>query len=125
MTLEDLLVKHDYYCHESNYYSNDPAQKYDDWESFYSEFGDADLDYNLVFRWDLRKRDNGEFYLEIFFMLQRKGIFKPVWIDSVKEENLPEIISFLSPYWEKLNQLWLPLSNKSNQTTDTKQEITA
>lgn len=125
MTLEDLLVEHDYYCHQSNYYSNDPAQTYDDWESFYSDFGDADLDYNLVFRWDLRKRDNGGFYLEIFFMFQRKGIFKPVLIYSVKKENLPEIISFLSQYWEKLNQLWLPLSNKSNQTTDTKQEITA
>ena len=108
--LSDLLIKHHYYCNDSNFYSNDPAQFYDNWEDFYSEFGDADLDYNLVFRWDLKEKEAGEFYLQIFFMLQRKGIFKPVWIDRVKEENLPEIISFLTPYWEKLNQLWQPLS---------------
>lgn len=109
-SLEDLFVDHDYYCSDRNYYSNEPAQSYDDWESFYSAFRNTDLDLNLVFRWDLEKNDDGEFYLEIFFMLQRKGIFKPVLIDSVKEENLPEIISFLTPHWEKLNQLWQPLS---------------
>lgn len=47
-------VKHRYYCNEGNYFSSDPSlgPRYKAFADFMEEWGDADPDYNLIFRWD-------------------------------------------------------------------------
>ena len=108
-TLSDLFIKHPYYCTDQNYYAPNEFISFSDWNDFYSQFGGADQDQNLVFRWDLKKKDSGEFFLEVFFILQRKGIFLPVRIDCIKEENINEIASYLMLCWENLADIWHPI----------------
>jgi hypothetical protein len=116
LTLKDLCVDHDYYASDNNYYSNDAGAKYSTWPDFYSEFRDADVDMNLVYRWDLSLIDedaghkDGNYYLRIFMIGQRKGIYKPFVIDRVFEIDVPDIIKYLTPHLDKLNRLWIPLS---------------
>lgn len=87
--LEDLCIKHDYYCSELNYFSNDAGKRFVSWKEFYDEFKDADIDMNLCFRWDLEKRDKSEHYrLEIFIMGQRKGLFMPFKLSMFKSPTL-------------------------------------
>ena len=56
MELKDLAIDHDYYASDSNYYSNDATGHYNTWADFYEEFKDADIDMNLVYRWDITER---------------------------------------------------------------------
>ena len=65
MTLKDLAVEHDYYCHDSNYYSNDAGGEWNTWSDFYKEYNDADIDMNLIFRYDVAKVDETDKYFEI------------------------------------------------------------
>lgn len=112
MNIQDLQASHSYYCSDSNYYcnqANSPAQTYDSWEDFYSEWKDADKDYNMVFRFDMLE-DEGKPELHLFYMLQRKGIFKPVTVMNIKEEDAPEITQFLQAHWEYVKALWTPFS---------------
>lgn len=111
LTLKDLAVKHDYYCSDSNYYSREAAQKYDTFTEFYEEFHDADIDYNLCFRWDIKEfeESKGKYWMEIFLILQRKGIFMPVHISRVLEDEVDLILTYLKPHKEKLASLWQPL----------------
>jgi hypothetical protein len=106
--------KHDYYCSNSNFYSNDPNYNWENWEHFYSEFHDSNIDMNLVFRFDLflKNEDDDEegYCLYIYMMHQRKGIFAPHIIESIKEENYQEIMEFLGKHFEKIKQIWEPFS---------------
>lgn len=108
--IKDLAVQHDYYCSDNNYYSNAPAQKYDTFPDFYSDFKDADVDMNLVFRWDVNEFEEvkNNFYMEIFIIQQRKGIFKPIHISRVFDQDVALIESYLKPHKEKLLSLWKP-----------------
>ena len=110
LTLKDLAVNHDYYCSDSNYYSNDASLYYETFSDFYDEFNDADVDMNLVFRWDLKfLEENNEYYLEIFQMKQRKGIFTPIHIEVFEEKDIPLFLEYLKPHIEKLKSIWKPL----------------
>lgn len=114
-TLKYLAVAHDYYCHTSNYNSNEAAQHFNTWAEFYQEFHDSDLDMNLIFRWDIKEKESkGEYYMEVFMMLQRKGMFMPVNISNVFEDDVKTIVAFLQLHYNKLQHLWTPLSNYSN-----------
>ena len=112
--LKSLAVKHDYYCHTNNYYSNDAGGTFNTWEDFYEEYHDADMDYNLVFRWDIKEYEEGEgsegYCMEIFIIAQRKGIFVPITIEKIEESNVPENIKFLQLFKDKLNNNWSPLT---------------
>jgi hypothetical protein len=109
-TLEDLSVEHDYYCSDSNFYSNEASAKYEVFADFYEEFIDADVDMNLVFRWDLQKREESDRYsMQIFMMHQRKGIFSPIRISLFDEKDIPLFIKYIKPHIEKLKQIWQPL----------------
>lgn len=111
MELKDLAVDHDYYANESNYYSNDATLKYDTWADFYEEFKDADVDMNLVYRWDISLREKSERYrMQIIIIGQRKGIYKPVHINYVDEKDVDQIVQFMKPHFEKLLSIWNPLS---------------
>lgn len=109
MILKDY--DHPYYCSDSNYYSNEPNLEYTTWGAFIDEFGDADIDMNLIFRWDIHLHDNGDLYMDIFMIGQRRGIFKPIRINYIPKDKGDEIEKFLMPHWNKLTELWKPLSN--------------
>lgn len=117
MKLKDLAIEHPYYCSESNYYSNEAATKYNSMSDFIDDFKDADIDMNLVFRWDVhqnRDYDTDElingYYAEVFMMHQRKGIFHPIYISEITEEEVQPFIEYLKPHLECLMKLWQPLT---------------
>jgi len=94
---------------------------YDTMQDFLDEWKDADKDYNLIFRWDIKlagkdNENNSErtepdtYYAEVFYMLQRKGKYVPVMIKSVNEEGAIEFEKLLKDYWEHLKNLWAPVS---------------
>lgn len=111
LTLKDLAVKHDYYASDSNYYSNDAANHYNTWADFYKEFHDADIDYNLVFRWDIDKDvDSGNYYMQVIIILQRKGIYMPIHINYVDDKDAMQIKEFMQPHMEKIKNIWQPFN---------------
>ena len=111
-TLKELAADHPYYCSDSNFYSNEASSSHLNWNDFLNEWGgELDLDYNHVFRFDIKEKEQkGTYYMEVFFMLQRKGIFYPVSISEVKEEDAQSILEFLKPHFEKTKELWKPFT---------------
>jgi len=110
-TLKDLAVEHDYYSSDSNYYSNEAKGRWQTFADFYEKFHDADIDYNLIFRWDIKKRDASErHYAEVFMIAQRKGIYIPHYIDYIDDADVPKFKELMLKHWKKLNQIWTPLS---------------
>ena len=115
MTLEQLAIDHPYYCSDNNYYSNDCFFEHDEWAEFFTEMGDIDKDYNLLFRWDIKpKEDVTGYYMQLFFMQQRQGRFVIHQISNIQENNIPQIMEYLTGYYELLQRIWEPIS--SNQT---------
>lgn len=102
-------VDHAYYCNDANYYSNDASTEYDSWYDFIAEWGQSDLNYNLLFRWDWKKDDDGS-YLHLYWMLQRKGHFTPCIVRGMRDEDEASVIEFLKPRLEHLKKLWEPLN---------------
>ena len=116
---------HPYYCNEGNYYArgNDqPVARYRTWAEFMAEEGDSDPDYNLLFRWDWREREdwghgtefNGdENYrngvLLLFWMGQRKGLYRWSEVEVCRADE-PAIREFLAARFEHLKSLWEPLA---------------
>ncbi len=109
MRLENLAIDHDYYCSDSNYYSNDASLTYANWPDFYNDFFDCDVDMNLIFRWDIKQHDSGEYYMEVFMMQQRKGIFAPIYISVVNDQDCNSIIELLQKHIDKLKKIWEPI----------------
>lgn len=121
MNLNDLSADHDYYASDSNYYSNEAGEEYDNWASFHEEYGDADIDMNLIMRWDINAADDTPclYYMQITMIKQRKGIYCPIRIKEVTDKDVDQIVAFMKPHFEKLIKIWKPLSaiflkNKSN-----------
>lgn len=114
MTLKELAVKHPYYSSDSNYFSNDASASFDTWQDFIDEWGDVDRDYNLCFRFDVteREEDGGGFGAQISLLQQRKGIYYPITIEEVEEKDVESMVNWLSPYWDLIQKLWTPFSNK-------------
>ena len=111
-TLKSLAVEHDYYASGNNYYSNDAASEYPTWADFYEEFAGADIDMNLVIRWDLTKREKSDRYsMQIIIIHRRKGIYAPVHIHYVDEKDVEGIIKFMRPHFKKMLKNWQPLTN--------------
>jgi hypothetical protein len=112
MEFKDLVVKHDYYCSDRSYYKLEFETKYETFADFYHEMGLADEDMNLVFRFDLSKKEDkeDEYNLEIFMVHQRKGKFIPFWIETVYETDFDMIKSYLEIRYNKIQNLWNPFS---------------
>ena len=116
MKIEELAAAgHDYYCSESNYYSKEPRSVYETFSDFTDEWGEHDIDMNLIFRWDIAiNEDNDEnptgYNAEIFMIQQRKGIFKPIRIENITQDDIPKFIEIVTPHWEKLKKIWRPIS---------------
>lgn len=113
--LNALLVDHPYYCSESNYYSNDAGARWETMTEFLDEYEDADIDMNLVFRWDVKPRGEentaGRYCAEVFIMNQRKGIFSPHCIAHINEEEAVRFKKYLEKHWATLRAVWEPLDN--------------
>jgi len=107
-------TNHAYYCSDNNYYvdgkgsNNHGRCEYDTWEEFKEEWLDPELDddYNHVFRFDITKSYDGQLELWLSFTLQRKGIYRPVWIKEIKETEMEEINEFLKKRWEYMTSQW-------------------
>lgn len=123
MSLELKETNHSYYCSESNYYvggrENYGRCDYDSWADFKQEWLDPgdliDDDYNHIFRFDITKSEEtpGGFDLWLFFILQRKGIYRPVWVKNITQEDIPEIKNFLEDRWEYMKNQWKEFSHES------------
>lgn len=109
-TIKQLAVKHDYYCQESNYYSNEAHTSFNTFSDFYKEMGQSDVDMNLCFRWDVKDNEDGTFSMLVCIMHQRKGRYWPNEINIVTDKDVPLILKYLKPHNDKLKQLWLPFA---------------
>lgn len=121
-------VEHDYYCNEGNYFTNksNVHDHHKTWADFDREYRDSDFDMNLVFRWDWHEGgedgDGGwggskftgdvnyrNGYLQIFWMGQRKGLYRYSTIEVCRADE-PAVIAFLQPRWEHLRKMWEPIA---------------
>lgn len=103
-------IEHAYYCNEGNYFSRESVcDTYKNWESFEEEYKDADKDYNLLFRFDWHVTDEGKDELKIFWMGQRKGLYRYTIVYVTKQDE-QKIIDFLKPFWEHMKEMWNPIS---------------
>ena len=117
MNFNDLLVDHDYYASDNNYYSKDASTEWNSFDEFYAEYINADVDMNLIYRWDIKTRDKEEiengaskYYMELFIIKQRKGIYAPQFIHSISENDFDKIKKLLQLHLDKLANIWLPFS---------------
>ncbi|MGG2091294.1 hypothetical protein AB1283_00825 [Bacillus sp. S13(2024)] len=117
-------TNHSYYCSDSNYYIGNSYGEnfgrcvYETWRDFKEAWLNEDLtidhDYNHCFRFDINphrdyetdKEIEGKFSLDLYFMLQRKGIFRPVHIKEIAESDMPEIEKYLSACWNYIKGQW-------------------
>lgn len=98
-------VDHAYYCNLGNYFSNDCGQHYESFDAFLEDWGSADPDYNLLFRWDWRFDEETGHHLEIFWIGQRKGLFMYSYVDVTPDDE-QRVIEFLKPKKQHLIGLW-------------------
>ena len=115
-------VKHPYYCNEGNYYANESVEtSYKSFSSFLADWGDSDMDYNLLFRWDWSEENaetgdptfkGDEHYrngtLKVFWMGQRKGRYSYSTVEVCRADE-PAVIEFLKPRAKHLRSLWSPI----------------
>jgi hypothetical protein len=116
MEFKDLLVEHDYYCSDSSYYDLKFETKYATFADFYHDNGFADEDWNLVFRFDIYKKEDSEesenlYSMQIFVVHQRKGRFVPFFIETIYETDFDMIKEYLEKRYLKIQNLWKPFSD--------------
>lgn len=111
--LHEIAVTHPYYCAPNNYYSNESSETFNTWNDFMNEWGDADEDMNMVFRWDVSLKDDEKpsngYQMNVFYMLQRKGNFYPVTINYISEADLPQILEMITKWGEYMKKVWAPV----------------
>lgn len=118
MKLQLKTTDHNYYCQDSNYYvdglENFGLAEYESWNDFQKSWFTTDLDYNHCFRFDIKNKYNsetdskvlGEYSLHLYYILQRKGNFVPVYIKTITEDDMEEINSYLQDSWDYIKQQW-------------------
>ena len=115
MTLAELAINHPYYCSDSNYYSTKPGDTFETATDFLDNWENCDIDMNLVFRWDVKpnldddENPLGTYYAEVFIMQQRKGIFYPIYIRSISDDEVDRFVIYLKKHQEVLSAIWKPL----------------
>ncbi len=107
-------IEHPYYCAEGNYFVGGMTaiSEYDSWEAFLAEWGDSDLDMNLVVRWDWHKPSEDEEretdVLDIFILGQRKAVWQSTHT-KVTPEDEPAVRAWLEPRWQRIRENWAPI----------------
>jgi hypothetical protein len=77
----------------------DSYNEYTSWEDFYDEWGEADTDYNFVYRWDIYEdEENTLFDMSIPIILHLKGKIIVNRIKSVTDSNVEDIIKYIKKY---------------------------
>jgi hypothetical protein len=122
--MEYKETNHNYYCSDTNYYvgnyngENYGRCDYNTWQEFKEAWLNEDLtidhDYNHCFRFDIKPLYDSEtdeelkdrFSLCLYFMLQRKGIFRPVAIKEITQNDISEIEQYLRDCWEYIKKQW-------------------
>lgn len=114
-------TNHSYYFSESNYYvggqngENYGRSDYDTWEDFMEEWRTHDKDMNFLVRYDIYQKEDeeenkiDEYRMEILYILQRKGIYRPVHINNITKNDMNEITEFLKSYWEHMKTYWVEI----------------
>jgi hypothetical protein len=116
-------VDHPYYCMEGNYFAKGWIAQFASWQDFAEEAEGQDMDLNLLFRWDwdAPTEDDAETIkwsadesvrestLKLFYMGQRKGIYRTVLIRVAREDE-PAIREWLKVRFEHLLTLWAPFN---------------
>lgn len=103
------------------YFDHNPkaSPAFEGWDEFLAEFGDSEMDHNLVFRWDWREGTDwgagdyrGDDYyrharLIVGFIAQRKGY---CWSSTVKvcRADEPAVRAWLEPRFRYLLEMWRP-----------------
>lgn len=102
-----LSEEHSYYASTCNFYSNDATGYHDTMTDFLTEFEDADIDYNLVYRWDASwNEDQGCVSVDVFIIAQRKGIYMPQVIESCTDEEAVRFVEYLKAHKAYGEKLW-------------------
>ena len=106
-------TNHDYQnCLVGNFYDNKCTGEYSSWEKFkntHCGFTSKGFDdtYHYVFRYDIHKQKDGNYYLELCMMLQRKGIYTHLHIYNIDKETLnTEINEWLKSRYDYVKKLW-------------------
>lgn len=103
-------TNHDYYC---ECWETERTTEYDSWKKFVEEELPYDLDYNLLFRFDIEYHEDPEdkycdtYTLKLHHALQRHGYEQ--WhavIHNIKEKDLKEIEEYLKKAKTHLLNMW-------------------
>lgn len=107
---------HPYHCTNGNFFSNDCHTIYDSWEEFFESEGDADPDYNLVYRWDWQRPDiddgddpDSPERLLVFWMGQRKALARSTEC-VVTADDEPGVRAWLEERAKTLIAIWAPIN---------------
>ena len=113
-------IDHPYYASQGNYYARPDEglhAEFSSWAEFYEDQGDADLDMNLVYRWDWTVPDPDDYEdgeelppetLDLFYVGQRKALLRSVSVE-VQREDEPGIREWLVVRTEHMRKIWEPL----------------
>lgn len=108
-------TNHSYYC---ECYEGDCSEEYENWQSFKNDGGlDVDLDYNLLFRFDIVEEENNEYILQLHYAKQRHG--QELWHDiihNIQKEDMPEIEKYLKKVKKHLISHWKEIDIEQNKT---------
>lgn len=106
-------TKHDYQnCIMGNFYDDKCTGQYSSWEVFKNthsgfDFNNFDDRYHYVFRYDIHKQKDGDYYLELCVMLQRKGIYTHLNIYNIDQNTLDtEVKEWLKGRYNYVKKLW-------------------
>ena len=115
--LKELSVDHPYYASNSNYFSGEAGGTWETMTEFLDDMEDADIDMNLIYRWDIRPRgetgaETGRYSAEVFIIRQRKGIYSPQVIKHINEAEAERFKALAQKHWETIKAIWAPFSNE-------------
>ena len=105
-------VDHPYRMCEGNFCASGHHKCWDSFDDFISEYGEADIDYNRVHRWDWREGweiEEGKSILLIYMVYQRKAILQSHEIIVCREDE-PAIKIYLQKHWDQEKAIWAPFS---------------
>lgn len=118
MNIEELAVDHIYYASQLNYFSNDHGT-YETMTDFINDFKDEDINMNLIYRWDVyAKRDGDEddeskpiigYRAQVTIIHQRRGIYNPCQIKNFEQSEVDAFICLIKRHKERLLLLWNPI----------------
>lgn len=124
---------HPYYCQEGNFYVgglrwHEVHETFDSWADFHEAWGDADDDYNLVFRWDWDIPDPADYDIEpdmgdempktmlkVYWVLQRKAILRSTFC-VVTPDDEPAVRAWLTERAKKIVAIWSPILDAAKAT---------